>query len=311
MEQRMPQGVFFPRGTIQTEQDKEKYRNMLATQNAYLSATRVVYIKGLSKRALTDALIQTSTETISLHRALLNTGLLDSIVPTNQSSSDGRYGLITDADRVNKLRHYIDTTVHKFFEDGIIPANEDYRYNHQWCPQRSDAPKVGPTSITYAHAILQTVPNPPTTQSKRRNWNTRQLPSQITYTNEEAFPPLPEPSQPKKNKTHANTPKHTTDIISVGSVSQPTLSVDIDRLQEIVLQHVEQKIQTQIRQAIEQANQQHTTNFESVQTDINSMRQDIAKLTNTLATLCAGLQMDVKPAYQTPKSGPGQGAAPL
>jgi hypothetical protein len=245
---------YLPRGTLNSESEKNKYRNALVAQNSYISTTTAVFVRGLSADIFRIP-VENNKTTEPLYTALMKSKLISEITETSSTTTEGRYAFITTVPKINLLRHMIDTHLTPLFENGGIPNDLQFQ---DITPGRTDSVRFDSQTLSYAKTVLSQFSDDTTTTATtlKRNFSSRRQKkpvNQIVYSLDNAtFPKLPTaPNSPAKKKvkslTETNTELNSTSDQSLTSQTTSTTPFNLDQIENAIMKTLEPVIQAQIK----------------------------------------------------------------
>lgn len=130
----------------------EDYTNILTGQNEYLAKTIALSIFGMTRKAA-EYIIETTTEVTnmtdeadsshSIKNLIRSEPYIQTIVPTMETDTTGKWLIITTIDDSTKAKHYIETEFKEIYRN--VPNTPDYRVDGYDYPKR--ATKIYNTSI--------------------------------------------------------------------------------------------------------------------------------------------------------------------
>lgn len=149
------EGKFFPRA-IMNDMDKKKFKHVLRSQNEYLKGTTRVTIEGVKEAAFMKPIIQMDNgKMLTISEALQQNGVT-AMLSTHEKATRGKYVLIMRRTAANRIRSLIDVEIKKLYDNGLVPATEEFRFDSIWTPKRTDAPRHDGSVISYAQEVLDT-----------------------------------------------------------------------------------------------------------------------------------------------------------
>jgi len=285
----------------------EPYKQLICSNNAYLSSIATIPVEGITDETLElDITVHYPNKPAAnktIKEILLDNEWCINIEPTE---TEGKIFILTTKSDLDTARQWLDANLEPIFTKHL-PKNPRFIPNSDnQAPRRTDQPIMSATLGRYVDALTHSIPTAkPNTNANTTNKYSRPPPNRapklvtISFQEKQQKQPDQKPAaQPAPSKTTQNKKRPASDANSMATeitaeatiplISDNTLA---DLKQEILntvrqdLAKFAQKEVEPLRQDIRQLSEAHHTKTDELNHNITQLQQQMAALSNQMAAL--------------------------